>query len=83
MTCDVCKGSGSESGSGLKTCGGCGGSGRTRASQGFFTVENMYSMWGAGQVISDPCKACNGKVEEEKIESLRSIFLLGLKKEVG
>ena len=62
VTCDACDGTGSESGSGLKTCGTCGGSGRTRASQGFFTVERTCpTCGGTGQVISDPCKACNGE----------------------
>ena len=71
VTCDVCKGSGSESGSGLKTCGGCGGSGRTRASQGFFTVERTCTACGgAGQVISDPCKACNGEGRRRKNRKL-------------
>jgi len=70
-TCDVCKGSGSESGSGLKTCGVCGGSGRTRASQGFFTVERTCTACGgAGQVISDPCKACNGEGRRRKNRKL-------------
>ena len=46
VRCDNCSGSGSESGSGLKTCNVCGGSGRTRASQGFFTVERTCSqLW--------------------------------------
>ena len=71
VTCDVCKGSGSESGSGLKTCGVCGGSGRTRASQGFFTVERTCTACGgAGQVISDPCKACNGEGRRRKNRKL-------------
>jgi len=71
VTCDVCEGSGSESGSGLKTCGVCGGTGRTRASQGFFTVERTCSACGgSGQVISDPCKACNGEGRRRKNRKL-------------
>ena len=70
VTCDACDGSGSESGSGLKNCGSCGGSGRTRASQGFYRRKNMYNMWGAGQVISDPCKACNGEGRRRKNRKL-------------
>ena len=55
-------GLGSEKGNGLKNCGACGGSGRTRASQGFFTVERTCSACGgAGQVITDPCSSCNGE----------------------
>ena len=52
---------------GLKNCGACGGSGRTRASQGFFTVERTCSACsGAGQVITDPCSTCNGEGRRRK-----------------
>ncbi|MBS91685.1 MAG: molecular chaperone DnaJ [Rickettsiales bacterium] len=67
IRCDGCSGSGSEKGSGLKDCGACGGSGRTRASQGFFTVERTCSACsGAGQVITDPCSNCNGEGRRRK-----------------
>ena len=67
VRCDSCNGSGSEKGSGLKNCGACGGSGRTRASQGFFTVERTCSACnGAGQVITDPCRNCNGEGRKRK-----------------
>ena len=43
------------------------GSGRTRASQGFFTVERTCSACGgAGQVITDPCSSCNGEGRRRK-----------------
>ena len=62
VKCDPCGGLGSEKGNGLKNCSACGGSGRTRASQGFFTVERTCSACsGAGQVITDPCSSCNGE----------------------
>ena len=71
IRCDSCKGSGSEKGSGLKNCGACGGSGRTRASQGFFTVERTCSACGgAGQVITDPCGPCNGEGRRRKNRKL-------------
>ena len=71
IRCDSCKGSGSEKGSGLKNCGACGGSGRTRASQGFFTVERTCSACGgAGQVITDPCGSCNGEGRRRKNRKL-------------
>ena len=67
VRCDSCNGSGSEKGSGLKNCGACGGSGRTRALQGFFTVERTCSACnGAGQVITDPCGNCNGEGRKRK-----------------
>ena len=71
VRCDTCKGSGSEKGNGLKNCNICGGSGRTRASQGFFTVERTCSgCGGAGQVITDPCNTCNGEGRRRKNRKL-------------
>ena len=61
VSCSHCNGSGSEKGEGVSTCPTCGGSGRTRASQGFFTVERTCpTCSGAGQIITDPCSVCNG-----------------------
>ncbi len=37
-TCELCSGSGAEKGSQPVTCSGCGGRGKVRAQQGFFTV---------------------------------------------
>ena len=69
--CETCNGSGSEKGSGLKTCAACGGSGRTRASQGFFTVERTCSnCGGAGQMITDPCSSCGGEGRRRKQRKL-------------
>ena len=62
VQCDKCNGSGSENSNGVSNCGTCGGSGRTRASQGFFTVERTCpSCNGSGQVITDPCNSCSGE----------------------
>ncbi len=71
VRCDDCSGSGSEKGSGLRDCSVCGGSGRTRASQGFFTVERTCSSCGgAGQVITDPCNSCHGEGRRRKSRNL-------------
>ena len=71
IRCDVCSGSVSEKGNGLKNCGVCGGSGRTRASQGFFTVERTCSACGgAGQVHTHPCTTCNGEGRRRKNRKL-------------
>ena len=37
--CESCDGSGAQPGTGVKTCGTCGGHGQVRAQQGFFVVE--------------------------------------------
>jgi len=67
--CDDCSCSGSKSKSGPDRCRTCGGSGRVRAQQGFFTLERTcHSCNGVGQFIKDPCKSCNGegRVNKEK-----------------
>ncbi|MCX7326258.1 MAG: molecular chaperone DnaJ [Hyphomicrobiales bacterium] len=61
MTCVTCTGTGAKAGSKPKQCGTCGGYGRVRASQGFFSIERTCPTCnGRGDVIDDPCKACNG-----------------------
>lgn len=68
-TCDKCEGAGAEPGSGAETCGTCGGAGRVRQQQGFFTIERTCpSCNGAGSTIKDPCKKCSGsgRVTREK-----------------
>jgi molecular chaperone DnaJ len=60
-SCDHCNGSGSESGGGAETCSTCSGSGRVRATQGFFTIERTCPTCnGQGSVIKNPCKKCAG-----------------------
>jgi molecular chaperone DnaJ len=38
-TCSTCEGSGAKPGTGMSTCKHCGGHGKVRAAQGFFTIE--------------------------------------------
>ncbi len=67
--CDSCKGSGSESGAPPVVCNTCKGRGKTRAQQGFFTIERAcHSCGGAGKTISTPCRPCTGtgRVRREK-----------------
>ena len=67
--CDGCKGSGSESGAPPVVCNACKGRGKTRAQQGFFTIERTcHSCGGAGKTISTPCRPCTGtgRVRREK-----------------
>jgi molecular chaperone DnaJ len=61
VTCEVCSGAGAKPGSKPKTCVTCGGGGRLRHAQGFFTLERTCpSCQGRGQVIDDPCASCGG-----------------------
>ncbi len=70
-SCEKCDGSGAKNGAKPTTCGTCGGAGRVRAQQGFFTIERTCpSCHGQGQVIKDPCNACGGSGRTEKEKAL-------------
>ncbi|HET9160921.1 MAG TPA: molecular chaperone DnaJ [Caulobacteraceae bacterium] len=61
LTCDSCDGSGAKPGSSPTACTTCGGQGRVRASQGFFSVERTCPRCGGqGRLILDPCNECRG-----------------------
>jgi molecular chaperone DnaJ len=73
VSCEVCSGTGAKPGSKPKTCGTCGGHGRVRASQGFFSVERTCpTCQGRGQVIEDPCGNCSGagRITKERVLSV-------------
>ena len=61
VTCEVCSGTGAKAGSKPRTCPTCGGAGRVRAAQGFFSIERSCpNCGGRGEVIDDPCGNCGG-----------------------
>ncbi len=61
VTCEACSGSGAKPGSKPRACPTCGGIGRVRASQGFFSIERTCpNCHGRGEVIDDPCAGCGG-----------------------
>ena len=61
VTCETCSGTGAKAGTQPTACRNCGGSGRVRHAQGFFTLERTCSACqGRGSVIEQPCKACSG-----------------------
>ncbi len=73
VPCETCSGSGAKPGTQPSTCGTCGGYGKVRASQGFFTIERTCtSCSGRGEVIDDPCGDCNGlgRVSRERTLSV-------------
>ena len=60
--CFTCKGNGSKPGSSPDRCSYCGGSGRVRSNQGFFTVQQTCPQCaGNGEEITNPCSDCNGQ----------------------
>jgi molecular chaperone DnaJ len=61
ITCETCSGTGAKAGSKPKPCPTCGGAGRVRATQGFFSIERTCpNCHGRGEVIDDPCTDCGG-----------------------
>src|SRR6187397_3235561 len=61
VVCEACSGSGAKAGTKPKPCSTCGGAGKIRHAQGFFTLERTCpTCHGRGQVIDDPCKVCGG-----------------------
>lgn len=70
--CGDCHGSGAKSGSRPVTCRQCGGQGRVRVNQGFFSVAAVCpSCQGRGQVVSDPCPSCRGQGRTRQSRSVK------------
>jgi len=71
VVCEACTGTGGKSGAQPSACPTCGGAGKVRASQGFFTIERTCpSCQGRGDIIHDPCTTCVGSgriVKERKL----------------
>src|SRR3974390_1588613 len=73
VTCEACSGSGAKAGTKPKTCPMCGGHGRVRHAQGFFTLERTCpNCHGRGQSIDTPCASCSGsgRVSRERTLSV-------------
>jgi molecular chaperone DnaJ len=73
VTCEACSGSGAKAGTKPKTCAMCGGHGRVRHAQGFFTLERTCpNCHGRGQSIDTPCTSCagSGRVTRERTLSV-------------
>jgi molecular chaperone DnaJ len=69
--CETCDGSGAAPGSKPTSCQQCGGAGRVRAQQGFFTIERTCPVCqGAGRVIEKPCRTCQGQGRQRKEKTL-------------
>ena len=69
VACGTCHGTGAEGGAEPVSCPTCGGMGKVRAQQGFFTVERTCpTCGGAGQTVKNACKTCDGagRIEKER-----------------
>jgi molecular chaperone DnaJ len=73
VTCETCSGSGAKPGTKPKVCAMCGGAGKVRHAQGFFTLERTCpNCHGRGQSIDSPCASCagSGRVTRERTLSV-------------
>ncbi len=69
--CEPCHGSGAEPGTQPESCTQCGGHGRVRVSQGFFTMERTCGRCqGSGNIIKTPCRQCGGRGANRKDRTL-------------
>ncbi len=72
--CLDCSGSGAAKGSKPISCNYCGGKGKVRTNQGFFTIQQTcHQCSGYGETIGKPCKTCagNGKVQSNENVSVK------------
>ena len=59
--CNTCKGNGSKPGYSADRCTYCGGTGKIRSNQGFFTIQQTCPQCsGGGEEITNPCSDCSG-----------------------
>ena len=71
VACSSCAGSGARPGTGMSTCGRCGGAGQTQIRQGIFSIrQTCGACGGEGRVVSDPCRDCSGKGVVRKSEEI-------------
>ena len=69
--CNTCKGNGSKPGHSPDRCTYCGGNGRVRSNQGFFTVQQTCPQCsGSGEEITNPCSDCNGQGNKQATKKI-------------
>jgi molecular chaperone DnaJ len=73
VSCEACRGTGSSDGQrAADNCATCGGQGKVRAQQGFFVIERTCpTCGGAGRVIRNPCRICQGAGTVQRERSLQ------------
>jgi molecular chaperone DnaJ len=77
--CEPCGGSGAKTGTQPTACTTCGGAGKVRASQGFFTIERTCpACQGRGETIKDPCATCGGAGRVSKERTLETPIPAGV-----
>jgi molecular chaperone DnaJ len=75
-SCQICNGTGAKPGTGVKTCGTCGGSGQVRRATrtpfgSFAQVSACTTCNGTGQVIEEKCGTCHGAGRQQETKKLK------------
>jgi molecular chaperone DnaJ len=75
VICERCTGSGAEPGTGVETCGTCGGAGQIRRTQqsifgSVVTASTCPTCAGAGRLLKSPCAECRGQGRVERTRKL-------------
>jgi molecular chaperone DnaJ len=71
LTCESCSGTGAEPGSQPVQCKSCGGAGRIRQANGFFSIERTCPRCGgSGRMIENPCRECRGQGMARQVRTL-------------
>src|SRR5258707_6892046 len=79
VVCETCSGTGAKAGTKPKVCPSCGGLGKIRHAQGFFTLERTcVSCQGRGQVIDAPCGTCGCLGRTTRVLPLSGNIIPGL-----
>ena len=69
--CKTCSGAGAKPGSKPSACNYCGGQGRIRSNQGFFTIQQTCpECSGEGEKINSPCNNCSGMGKTQTDEAV-------------
>ena len=74
IKCEKCSGFGTANGKEPPTCDTCGGMGKVRVQQGFFTIERSCpTCGGLGRAVKDKCSVCKGagRVKKEKLVEVK------------
>lgn len=78
-TCEACRGTGADKGSGRSVCPRCRGSGQIRRSSGFFSIATTCDQCGGeGEVIEHPCPVCAGRGLVNKVRRLKVTIPAGM-----
>jgi len=79
VACEVCEGSGAQSGSRRETCSTCRGTGQVSNARGFVMFTTTCpTCHGQGSTISKPCEACHGAGQVEKTRKVLVTFPAGI-----